>query len=76
MVNTRARNYDNSVKEDVNLYISTLKNKYYLRSIKNNNPRVNYARFFTSDPESYHYHYIRRSPRIMSMNTPQPNYVE
>lgn len=43
---------------------------YYLRSKIYNSPRVNYARFYTSNPDQYlPHHFIRRSPRISGIET-------
>jgi hypothetical protein len=83
MVTTRTQTYDKiitnkminavSKKEcmhnEVKKYISELKeDKYNLRSTKQQKPRINYYRFYTSRPDDYPYHhYIRRSERINSM---------
>ena len=80
MVTTRSQTYNietmkktqekEHIHDEVKKYISELKeNKYNLRSIQQQKPRINYYRFYTSRPDNYPYHhYIRRSKRINLMN--------
>jgi hypothetical protein len=70
------------VSNEVDNFVSNIKNeiatsRYYLRSSKQVSPRINYYRFYTSRPDTYTQHVlVRRSPRIQSMTTPRPSYVE
>jgi hypothetical protein len=74
--NTKSK--DISAINEVQNYISEIKApKYNLRSTTQQTPRINYYRFYTSRPDTHtQYLHIRRSPRIQSMTTPRPNYVD
>lgn len=71
--NLRPRNVDTTIVKEVKEYIDNMKESYNLRS---NTPRVNYARFYTCDPDSYQYHFLRRSQRINNLDEPKPDYSE
>lgn len=73
--NLRPRNVDSTIVKEVKEYLDNMKENYNLRS-NTNTPRVNYARFYTCDPESYQYHFLRRSSRINNLDEPKPDYSE